>query len=465
MPFSHKKKLLLFILIYALIWILLPTALFPNPPLDVNEGFMWGQTLQWGYYKHPPLQAWLLELTYRIFHANPFGYFLLAQLTILIGILGVYYTALRITDKTRALLAAISLTTIYYFNITSLEFNPNTLQIATWSWVGYFFIKALQDNYWQDWIGLGIFLAACAFTKYFSIFLGLSLLLFFLFDTQARTHLRTLKPYTALIICILLLVPQLLWLLEHDFLPFSYAIGRGTGIEHSFFSNHFLSPLNFLLAQFSALLFITLGLYLLYFKQSAIKFTPLFTLAWLPLLLTLVIGITTGMRLRTMWGTPLLSFIPVYLLHYHIPTLQNESIKRFIRLILVVNVLFIVLLIGAQWSGKAFSRMNFAGNQLAQAWQNVWPQQAPPYAIIGSHWLAGNASLHSKQRPLVFIDADLKKSPWIDIEQIRRQGAIVISETKNIAKDLQTNYQLETQWQSPIIIQNQTYQLGIIQGK
>lgn len=464
MPLSRPQTVWIFIIAHTLIWTLVPTGLFPNPPLDVNEGFMWGQTLQWGYYKHPPLQAWLLEATYHIFHTHPFGYFLLAQLTILTAMLGVYYSARLLTDPTRACLATLALSMIYYFNVTSLEFNPNTLQLATWAWVGYFFIRSLQTNHWRDWLGLGILLALAAYTKYFSVLLGLTLVLFFFLNRAARKHLTTAKPYVALTVCILLLVPHLMWLIQHDFLPFRYALGRGASSESSFITNHLLSPLNFSLAQAGAFLFVGIGLMLLPLKRSPLSLTPLFTLAWLPLMLSLLIGLMTGMHLRSMWGTPLLSFIPLYLLHYHTSDLSPTTLKRFIRLILAVNVLFISVVISAQLSGKVFSRMNFKGEALSLAWQNVWKNQTAPYTIIGSHWLAGNASFHSTQRPLVFIDGDLKKSPWINLENLKQQGAIVISESTALAKALQDQYQLTTQWQEPLTIQNQTYYLGIIQS-
>ena len=34
----------------------------PNAPLDVIEGYAWGHEWPLGTYKHPPLQAWILQL-------------------------------------------------------------------------------------------------------------------------------------------------------------------------------------------------------------------------------------------------------------------------------------------------------------------------------------------------------------------------------------------------------------------
>ncbi|PID46102.1 MAG: hypothetical protein CSB47_06205, partial [Proteobacteria bacterium] len=131
MPLSLPLLMWLFLIISLIAWTLLPSVLFPNLPLDVNEGLLWGQTWQWGYYKHPPLQAWLLQSTYEIAGTQRWAYFLLAQLTIIVAMLGVYATARRLAQPNQAALATLALSGIYYFNVTSIEFNPNTLQLAT----------------------------------------------------------------------------------------------------------------------------------------------------------------------------------------------------------------------------------------------------------------------------------------------------------------------------------------------
>ncbi|MBC7716569.1 MAG: glycosyl transferase, partial [Pseudorhodobacter sp.] len=42
---------------------LLLTPVSLSPPVDNIEQLTWVRSLQWGYYKHPPLPTWLLWLT------------------------------------------------------------------------------------------------------------------------------------------------------------------------------------------------------------------------------------------------------------------------------------------------------------------------------------------------------------------------------------------------------------------
>lgn len=463
MPLSLPLLVWLFLIISLIAWTLLPSVLFPNLPLDVNEGLLWGQTWQWGYYKHPPLQAWLLQTTYEIAGTQRWAYFLLAQLIISIAILGVYATARRLAQPNQAALATLALSGIYYFNVTSIEFNPNTLQLATWAWASYFFVTALQTHTWRAWLALGAMLALATYSKYFSIILSMSFILFMLFEPAARRQLATYKPWAALLFCLLLLLPHLLWLVQHDYLPFSYALERGQAEARHALSQHVLAPFKFTLAQCGALLFafiLLLSAGIRWKPTRALKLDLIFILAWGPLALTLCISLITGMQLRDMWGTPLLSFIPLYFVVHHAP--QTWHLRRFTLALAVVFVFFLSALTAAQLSGKAFSRLNFQGQTLADTWQSRWPYAKPPYAIIASHWLGGNASFYSPSRPLVFIEADRQKSPWIQLDKLSAQGAVIMSEQRAQAQQWLSPYSLNIDWQEPIVLDSSTIQLGWI---
>ena len=38
----------------------------PNRPFDLVEMLYWGRAWQWGYWKHPPLPAWIAQSVYQI---------------------------------------------------------------------------------------------------------------------------------------------------------------------------------------------------------------------------------------------------------------------------------------------------------------------------------------------------------------------------------------------------------------
>ena len=86
-----RRPYLPFILIlctYFALWSVLPAILAPSLPLDVVEGIIWGREWQLGYYKHPPLPSWLLDIFFHLFgHVGPY---LLSQLCIAATLFMVY---------------------------------------------------------------------------------------------------------------------------------------------------------------------------------------------------------------------------------------------------------------------------------------------------------------------------------------------------------------------------------------
>ena len=50
-----KQYLLFFLLIHLIIWTLIPSISNNNLPLDTIEALTWGNELQLGYAKYPPI--------------------------------------------------------------------------------------------------------------------------------------------------------------------------------------------------------------------------------------------------------------------------------------------------------------------------------------------------------------------------------------------------------------------------
>ena len=78
-----NKALLIFLFLHLFIWTLIPSISNNNLPLDTIEALAWGNNLDWGYNKHPPLSAWAVELTYQIFKNQDWSYYFLSQLFVI----------------------------------------------------------------------------------------------------------------------------------------------------------------------------------------------------------------------------------------------------------------------------------------------------------------------------------------------------------------------------------------------
>ena len=74
----NKNKILIlfyiFLTIHLIVWTAIPTFTNNNLPLDTIEALAWGSNLDWGFNKHPPMSAFLVEIFYQIFGAQAVSY-------------------------------------------------------------------------------------------------------------------------------------------------------------------------------------------------------------------------------------------------------------------------------------------------------------------------------------------------------------------------------------------------------
>jgi 4-amino-4-deoxy-L-arabinose transferase-like glycosyltransferase len=420
-------------------WTLIPALTQHNAPLDTVEGFVWGREWLLGTYKHPLLQAWLLEITYQIFGNCPIGYFGLSALCTSIALWAVYRTGRLLLGKRQGLIAAMLAQAILYFNFLSPEFNPNVLQLLFWALGGYAFAHALVREKAKYWLILGAMIAAGLYAKYTMGILGFSFGLFLLFQKQARKTLTTTYPYAALLLTLLLFAPHLEWLFRNNFLPFSYAASRAEVATIS--AQHLTYPFHFALSQMGCLaaMLILSALVLLPPKrdiQPTFKAQLLFWLAFGPLIIVLVASMISGDKLRDMWGMPFLSFIPLWLVSkFEI----HPRWKLFFTGWGIVFVLALAAFAGAQIIGPERGykplRGHFPGAALSAKVHELWAAKtkAPLQYVIGEAWLAGNVALYtpSKIRPHVWIDGSGQTSPWIDPQKVKEAGAVLIWDAKH----------------------------------
>ena len=105
---------------HLVIWTLIPTLTNNNLPLDTIEALAWGSSLDWGFNKHPPMSAFLVEIFYQIFGAQDWAYYLLSQICVIISFVVVFKFAEDFfKNKEFCLLSVLLLEGIYFYNYTT----------------------------------------------------------------------------------------------------------------------------------------------------------------------------------------------------------------------------------------------------------------------------------------------------------------------------------------------------------
>ena len=235
-----------FLALHVVVWIALPTLLYPNLPLDLIEALTYGREWQLGYDKLPPLPWWLVELVYRGIGVDA-AYYALAQIAVVSAFAAVWLTARALVGAVGALVAVLILDGMHYFHFTAAKFNHDVIQLPLWALAGYAFHAALRRGRMTHWLILGVALGLALWAKYFVVVLAAPLALFLLLDRDARRALATPGPWIALVVALVIMAPHLVWLVRNDFLPFAYASARAAPSRGLI--DHVLHPLVFAVGQ------------------------------------------------------------------------------------------------------------------------------------------------------------------------------------------------------------------------
>ena len=206
-----EKTLFIFLLLHLIIWTLVPSFSNINLPLDTIEALAWGSNLDWGFNKHPPMSAFLVEIFYKIFGSQDWAYYLLSQICLIISFVAVFKFAEEIfKDKIFCLLSVLLLEGIYFYNFTTPEFNVNVCQLPFWALTVYYCWKGIKQNDNISWLLFGLFAALGVLSKYLFIYLLIGMDLFFIYLLLNKKI--DFKCLISLITFVLILIPHFIWL-------------------------------------------------------------------------------------------------------------------------------------------------------------------------------------------------------------------------------------------------------------
>ncbi len=431
-----------FAALHFVVWTALPALLYANLPLDLIEALAYGREWQLGYDKLPPLPWWLVEILHRTIGAD-IGYYALAQAVVLIAFALVFATARPLVGATGALVAVLIVDGLHYFQYTAVKFNHDVVQLPFWALAGYACHAALKRGRIGHWGLLGIAFGGALWAKYFVVMLAAPYALFMLFDPRARRALATPGPWLALATALLIAAPHVVWLLQTDFLPFTYASHRAAPVRGWF--DHILHPALFAASQlFFALPSLFIAAPLFWPKSNpfpaaapaadadAFDRRIVTLLAFGPGLTTLALTAISGRGAVAMWGYPLWLYLGLWLVLFARGPLDAARLKHAVAHWAVVFAIFALVFIAnysvLPYFDHRYRAVFFPGDKLADALTLRFHAAtgAPLRYVIGSMWDGGNLAHYSPDQPQVVIDGAPQRAPWIDVNDLRNKGAVVV---------------------------------------
>ncbi|HTM62919.1 MAG TPA: glycosyltransferase family 39 protein [Gammaproteobacteria bacterium] len=427
---------LAFLLIHTTAWTLVPGFVRENLPLDSIEGATWGHQLQWGYDKNPFMNGWLTALAAFLDGHSGWMVYCFSQLSVAACLLCVYALGKKIMTPAYALCSVLLLEGIQYFNFHAIDFNDNTLELGLWAAAIYFFYQAVNKRTLSAWLMTGMFLALGMMAKYYTLALIAALGLYLL-RREHRSQLLTLPPYLALAVFIAIIAPHGYWLTQHDYVTVTYVFERADAVPSKF--NHLFFPAQFIWQQFEAFIPALILFSFLFIGSKPHVTSPrpviakedrafLIYAGFGPFVLTAILSLVMGIKLRAGWGMPLQSFWPLLLLMMLPPRL---NLTKIIALTSGIFIFTTALLTGYTVSlvdSSDTSSANFPGKEIAatvaKQWQDTY--HTPLEYVAGPRWVAGNISYYSKEHPTVFMEWDQRKTTWINIEDFKQKGAVFV---------------------------------------
>lgn len=433
----------IFLLAYFVIWSIVPAFLASSVPLDVSEGINWGSEGQWGYYKHPPFSSWVLYSFYRIFgHIGPY---LLSQLYVLLTLVLVYQLGKKVWSTETALLGSALTMAVTYYVYPSLEFNHNIAQFPIWVGLYLAFYQALTRNRLIDWILLGVLGGIGMLTKYTVVFLLIPMALYLILPRQWAL-LKQPKPFLAAFIMLAIFAPHLYWLIQHDWLPLTYANGRsqeGSALA-SGIQRHF-SGIGFIAAQLVAHIPLLL---MLIFNRKRLFSVPSYksnlsagaALLWYlwaaPAVVVVLLSLVFGIGLRDMWGMPMWGLSGLLAASFIVPAAQTITAVKLRRALVIWLTLATVLTMVYVGFGDKIrhkpSRMQWPEQALAAQAQETWESlsSCPLDSVSGDRWLGALVAMNHGF-PSQMISGPASHSPWMTSKRLQKNGTLVLWQDDN----------------------------------
>ena len=214
-----------FAVAHAVLWTRILTNLkaAQDIHMDVAEAFAWGQKLQLGYGKHPPLSGWIAGAWFRVFPVADWATYALAMAVVSSGLVICWLIALRVVDRRRAFLVVVMLALYPIFNFKGFKYNPDLLQLLTLPLVVLAYLNAFEKRSVTSGLWLGLAGALALMTKYWVLTMIGAIGLAALIHPARWQFLRSPAPWVAIATLVVAMIPHLVWLKSVDFVPLTYA--------------------------------------------------------------------------------------------------------------------------------------------------------------------------------------------------------------------------------------------------
>jgi len=433
-------------LTHAILSVVAPAIGFHTLPRDTIEGFLWGRSFQWGYFKHPPLQAWILGWSEAVAPGSAWLAYLYAQVCVLVTLFAIRRLARTILGPGAGVIASmLTLVGIHYYGPPMATFTPDTLSAPLWALTGLFWWRAVVQRRPLFWFALALTVAISVYAKYVGLLLVGVLAVLTLITSEGRRELTRREPWLALVFGLALVAPHVAWIIDTGGSSLAHAVS--TDAKAGTFGMRLWFCFSFLMAQviehsgLIALVVLCIGIgparprTELIIEERPVgerERTLLLAMAFAPILIALLTNLSVGGEFRQGRGTALFAFSGIAAVLIAGPVLRLGRLRVAAAIALAMVVALPIINAGHHhlrlaWGASVVPTL-YPARALAGELEARWRDRTalPLRIVIGERWHAGNIAFYAKGKPQILLDGDFRISPWISRERLAREGALVV---------------------------------------
>lgn len=444
-----RAEVTLGLVVFAVVWLSVLAGTSLSVPVDNIEQLTWVRSLEWGYYKHPPLPTWLIWLPVRLVGLSAWTTYVMGAVMTL-GSLAVMWRLLQtLRGPTHAGLALLAALCITYYNGRLGYYNHNVVLMFIATVSAALCWQAFATRRLRWWIALGVAIGLGLLAKYQIVVTVASVLAFALHQRAWRDPAHRLGLLCAVLVALLMFVPHITWLQGHGFGPIGYAEDTSIGVSLGVWAR-LGNSLGWLVDQLfnrGVLAFVLLAVTARQIRRHDRTAPPAPALpnrphrdaaralicAWgvLPLCFMPLVGLVMGADLQSHWGTAFLLFaVPAAMECAPRGFWTRADLSKALYAFLVIQALVLAREVVTSPRGidalgnhhwRTFDSEQF-GQRIAGAARAELG--GPIRVVIGVEHEAETLALQLPERPLVLIGGRFEDSPWVPRDAVDRCGAV-----------------------------------------
>lgn len=404
----------------------------PFPILhDMSEAYVWGREFQFGYNQHPPFWAWVCGAWFLVFPRTGWAFALLGALNAGIGLGGAWMLIGRFArgPKRVAALALLLLTPFYTFGC--YKYDANTIFLSIWPWTIYFFWASLEERRLGAAIGFGLCAGLALMSKYYALILFATCGLAALQTPYFWGYLRARSPWISVAFAAAVCAPHVVWLLTHQAPPLQYLASvsgrRFVDIAGDAASTG-LTSLVSLLAALAVAIWFSRGPKLAPAESPHLR--VLGTLAFAPLILTLIAGLALRTKLTPEMPIGTFALAPLFFIEVlgaprpeRLAALATRLAAGLLALMFVASPF---VMAGRVWLwAKANEVAPMA--EIAVEANKLWREKVgTPLAFVAGHGYENGVVFYSPDRARSFYDFNFSRSLWVTPEALAKYGLLTV---------------------------------------